>query len=77
MSANQHDNLDITDYCYYHMIYGNQQKDLAKLLHQHEFTLQMKNTGNLPVHSQNVRVYGEVTGISRVYRWATGFFYIT
>ena len=39
-------------------------------------TLQMKNTGNLPVHSQNVRVYGEVTGISRVYRWVTGFFFI-
>jgi len=37
-------------------------------------SLQTKNTGNLPVHSQNVRVYGEVTGISRVYRWVTGFF---
>ena len=37
-------------------------------------TLQTKNNGNLPVHSQNVRVYGEVTGISRVYRWVTGFF---
>jgi hypothetical protein len=37
-------------------------------------TLQTKNTGNLPVHSQNVRVYGEVTGISRVYGWVTGFF---
>ncbi len=37
-------------------------------------TLQTKNTGNLPVHSQNVRVYREVTGISRVYRWVTRFF---
>ena len=36
--------------------------------------LQTKNTGNLPVHSQNVRVYREVTGISRVYGWVTGFF---
>ena len=37
-------------------------------------TLQTKNTGNLPVHSQNVRVYREVTGISRVYGRVTGFF---
>jgi len=31
MSANTHENFDITDYCYYRMIYGNQRKDLAKL----------------------------------------------
>eukprot|EP00804_Cyclotella_cryptica_P002871 CCRYP_009392-RE/>CCRYP_009392-RE protein AED:0.61 eAED:0.43 QI:0/-1/0/1/-1/0/1/0/167 len=37
-------------------------------------SLQTKNTCNLPVHSQNIRVYGEVTGISRVYGWVTGFF---
>ena len=37
-------------------------------------SLQTKNTGSLPVHSQNVRVYREVTGISRVYGWVTVFF---
>ena len=36
--------------------------------------LQTKNTGNLPVHSQNVRVYREVTGISRVYGGLPDFF---
>ncbi len=37
-------------------------------------SLQMKNTGNLQLHLQNVRVYREFTRISRVYGWVTGFF---
>ena len=33
------------------------------LVRETNATLQTKNTGNLPVHSQNVRVYREVTGV--------------